>query len=162
MLAVAAASGCAGMSGQRFYEETKGKAGGLGDLIDCPTCPSASREAVVSAAHDDSVIPPHAKFHPVPTRPVFAPKVIPASIMVDAAEPAGVPTLAVAVDADEAPAPPTIAQRSSLRSVLKRSEPKKLPRDTTAVELTAPAPVEAPAAIPPKSIGDGWRPRVAN
>lgn len=188
LVVLASGLGCAGMSGQRFYEQPTGSTGHeLSDIVDCPTCPTGrgGRDAIVhaapTAAHDDGVTAPHAKFHPVPTRPVFAPKVALASATVEAvpAEPITTPALAVIHD-DEAPTPPRLAaveKQTSTRSVLKKNQPKLLAEDTmtsvlvarksarpATIEHTAATPVPAPAGISTAtpSTSDGWRPRVAN
>jgi hypothetical protein len=160
-----AGSGCVGMSGQRYYDEKGKTSRGLEEIVDCPTCPSGERSqgAVVHAAPrragDDSIIPPHAKFHPVPTRPVFAPKVMPASATVEVL-PTRAPALAVAaapnpaakpvpaIDNDEAPAPPVTlavakpAAQPSSRSVLRQNEPRRLAEDTMASVLVASKPAQ--------------------
>ncbi len=156
LLALAVGSGCVGISGERYYDETGKKSRGLNEIVDCPTCPSGHgpHDAIVHAApggaRNGGVIAPHAKFHPVPTRPVFAPKVMPASATVEAlpqhphalaiaAAPKPAQPIAASIDSDEAPAPPMMASaaKPSSRSVLKASEPQRLSEDTMASVLVA-------------------------
>lgn len=132
VLIAAATSGCAGMSGQRFYDEQDKRARGLDEIVDCPSCPSrqGGHDGIIQAASNDEVIPPHSKFHPVPTRPVFSPKVAPATATLaindsPAPQPAEKPEPATLADSSDAPpAPPalrTASAKPAARSVLVKS-----------------------------------------
>jgi hypothetical protein len=155
VLIAAATSGCAGMSGQRFYDEQDKRARGLNEIVDCPTCPSGHREAdaIVQAAQNDEVIPPHSKFHPVPTRPVFAPKVVPATAtlaITDSSarrheqQPQPKPAASTLADSsDAAPAPPTLrtaVAKPAAHSVLVKSSaaaPQPAAEETVASSVLA-------------------------
>jgi len=166
VLIAAATSGCAGMSGQRFYDDQDKRARGLDEIVDCPTCPSGHREAdaIVQAAHNDEVIPPNSKFHPVPTRPVFAPKVVPATATLaindtsarrHEQQPQPTPAASTLADSsDAAPAPPklrTASPKPAARSVLVKSAEeaaRPLPEETVASVLAKPKLAEPKLAEP--------------
>jgi hypothetical protein len=166
VLIAAATSGCAGMSGQRFYDEQDKRAHSLNEIVDCPTCPSGHREAdaIVQAAQNDEVIPPHSKFHPVPTRPVFAPKVVPATAtlaITDSSarrheqQPQPKPAASTLADSsDAAPAPPTLrtaTAKSAAHSVLVESSeaaPPPAAEETVASVLARPKLTERKLAKP--------------
>jgi hypothetical protein len=173
--------GCQGLAGVRYHNGTeleKLAAGdALAEVIDSDDSPAGQQ-------------PPHSRFHPVPTRPVFTPQVetepvLSGAVLNRAPEPASsneaddpVPppaaeeapartgsSVAVAHHVEPAPAKELTAGPSSrkpraIKSVLL---PATASQPQTKVAASEPSPAKETLETEDESpaLGDGWRPRVA-